>query len=113
MKLKLLFALGLILLLSGCRANYPVAQQSGKDDVAYLIFVSHKEYAKKKVTATLDDGEKVFEAKTVKAKDSYRKGTSYAIATGRRRINVEYRGISIYNKEIFVSTQETKIITLP
>ena len=37
MKLKLLFALGLILLLSGCRANYPVAQQSGKDDVAYFL----------------------------------------------------------------------------
>ena len=109
MKLKIIFALGLGLLLCGCRAHYPVAQQSGKDDVAYLLFVSQKEYAKKHVTVTLD-GETTFEAKV---RDSYRKGTSYAIATGRRTINVEYKGASIYNKEIFVSTQETKIITLP
>ncbi len=112
MKLKLIFALGLVLLLCGCRAHYPVAQQSGKDDVAYLLFVSQKDYANKHVTVSLD-GEKTFEAKVVKAKNSYRKGTSYAIATGRRKINVEYKGNSIYNKEIFVSTQETKIITLP
>lgn len=112
MKLKLIFALGLVLLLCGCRAHYPVAQQSGKDDVAYLLFVSQKEYAKKYVTVTLD-GEKTFEAKVIKAKDSNYKGASYAIATGRRKINVEYKGTLIYNKEIFVSTQETKIITLP
>ena len=112
MKLKLIFAVGLVLLLGGCKAHYPVAQQSGKDDVAYLLFVSQKEYAKKHVTVYLDDV-KTFEAKVVKTKDSYRKGTSYAIATGRRKINVEYEGNSIYNKEIFVSTQETKIITLP
>ena len=37
MKLKIIFALGLGLLLCGCRAHYPVAQQSGKDDVAYLV----------------------------------------------------------------------------
>ena len=112
MKLKIIFALGLGLLLCGCRSHYPVAQQSGKDDVAYLLFVSQKEYAIIHVTVTLD-GETTFEAKVVKARDSYRKGTSYAIATGRRTINVEYKGASIYNKEIFVSTQETKIITLP
>jgi hypothetical protein len=112
MKLKLIFALGLVLLLCGCRAHYPVEQQSGKDDIAYLLFVSQKDYANKHVTVSLD-GENTFEAKVVKAKDSYRKGTSYAIATGRRKINVEYKGNSIYNKEIFVSTQETKIITLP
>lgn len=112
MKIKLIFAFGLVLLLCGCRAHYPVAQQSGKDDVAYLLFVGNKKYAKKKVIVTLD-GEKTFEAKVVKAKDSYRKGTSYAIATGRRIINVEYKGTSIYNKEVFVSAQETKKITLP
>ena len=29
------------------------------------------------------------------------------------KINVTYNGKVIYSKEIFVSTQETKIITLP
>ncbi len=112
MKIKILFTLGLILLLSGCRANYPVAQQSGKDDVAYLLFVSPKEYANKYVTVSIDNAN-TFEAKVVKSRNSYTKGSSYSIATGRRAINVEYKGRSIYNKEIFVSTQETKIITLP
>ncbi len=112
MRLKLLFALGLVLLLYGCKSNYPVAQQGGKDDVAYLLIVSHKEYVNKQVAVTLDN-EKTFEAKVVKARDSNYKGVSYAISPGRKKIKVEYKGTSIYNKEIFVSTQETKIITLP
>lgn len=112
MKFKLLFMLGFVLLLSGCRSHYPVAQQSGKEDVAYLLFVSNKKHANKNVTVTLD-GKNTFDAKVVKTKDSNRKGTSYAISTGRKKINVVYNGITIYNKEIFVSTQETQIITLP
>ena len=112
MKLKIIIALGLGILLCGCRARYSVAQESGKDDVAYLLFVSQKDDVKRNGKGYVD-GETTFEAKVVKARDSYRKGTSYAIATGRRTINVEYKGASIYNKEIFVSTQETKIITLP
>ena len=27
-------------LLMGCRAHFPVAQESGKEDIAYLLFVS-------------------------------------------------------------------------
>ena len=59
------------------------------------------------------DVKKSFEAKVVKAKNANRKGTSYAVSTGRKKINVIYNGKSIYSKEILVSTQETKIITLP
>ena len=33
--------------LAGCKA--PVAQQSGKEDIAYLLFVSPNTYAGKKV----------------------------------------------------------------
>lgn len=112
MKTRLFLILGLILLLSGCRSHYPVAQQSGKEDIAYLLFVSPNKYANQYVTVVLDD-EKTFQAKVVKAKKSNRKGTAYAISTGRRGINVEYKGISIYKKELFISTQETKIIMLP
>ena len=112
MRIKLLFTFGLVLLLCGCKAHYPVAQQSGKEDIGYLLFVSQKEYANTYVTVSLDD-KKSFEAKVVKTKDSNRKGTSYTVSTGRKKINVDYKGNSIYNKEIFVSTQETKTITLP
>ena len=114
MKQKIMIPLMLVmlLLLGSCKANFPVAQQSGKDDVAYLLFVS----ASNKSSETVDvaiDGKTSFEAKKVKAKKANRQGTSYAVATGRRKIKVTKDGEILYNKEIFVSTQETKIITLP
>ena len=39
-KLIISFAVLLVVLLTGCKANMPVAQQSGKEDIAYLLFVS-------------------------------------------------------------------------
>lgn len=110
-KLMIPFMLIMLLLLGSCKANFPVAQQSGKDDVAYLLFVSASN-SSETVDVTID-GNVSFEAKTVKAKKANRKGTSYGIATGRRKIKVTKEGEVLYNKEIFVSTQETKIITLP
>lgn len=43
----LLFAIPFLLI--GCRASLPVAQESGKEDIAYLLFVSSNEYAGKNV----------------------------------------------------------------
>ena len=116
MRLKTTFALALslslVLLMTGCKVSYPVAQQSGKEDVGYLLLIGNKEYAKKTVSVYLDN-EPPFQVKVIKAKDSNRKGTAYTIATGRRSIKVEYNGQIIYSKELFVSTQETKQIILP
>lgn len=112
MNTKLWMMVGLVALLCGCKAHYPVAQEGGKEDGAYLLFISPDEYAGKEVTVMLD-GKKTFEAKVIKAKNANRKGTSYAVSTGRKKINVVYNGKSIYSKEIFVSAQETQIITLP
>ena len=113
MKRTLFFiVLGLALVMVGCKANYPVAQQSGNDDVAFLLFVSASNQSSQIVDVTID-GNTTFEAKTVKAKKANRKGTSYAVATGRRRLKVEKEGQTLYEKEVFLSTQETKIITLP
>ena len=40
MKKLVLFTLTLAaLLLVGCKANYPVAMQTGQEDMAYLVFV--------------------------------------------------------------------------
>lgn len=111
-KFMIPFMVVISFLLGSCKANFPVAQQSGKDDVAYLLFVSASNQGSEIVDVTID-GSTTFEAKTVKAKKANRKGTSYAIATGRRKIKVIKEGQILYNKEIFVSTQETKIITLP
>lgn len=109
---KLLLLFSLALLLFSCKANFPVAQQSGKEDMAYLLFVSGKQYAGKQVLVEVDKAQP-FEAKVVKQKKSNRRGTQYGIATGSRNLKVSCEGKTIYQKNIFVSTQEVKQIILP
>ena len=43
MKARILASIIAVMLLAGCR-SYPVAQQSGKEDMAYLLLVSSDEY---------------------------------------------------------------------
>ncbi len=112
MKVKIIAVLSVIVLLCGCRAHMPVAQQSGKEDIAYLLFVSPKEYINEEVTATMDE-ETSFAAKVVSAKKSNRRGTQYGVATGRHQLTVRSNGRTIYSKQLFLSSQETKIIQLP
>ncbi|WP_281644425.1 hypothetical protein [Bacteroides zoogleoformans] len=109
---KYLILLSLPLMLLGCKANFPIAQQSGKEDMAYLLFVSSKQYAGKDVQVTIDSAEP-FNAKVVKSKKSNRHGTQYGIGVGARTLTVSYKGKTLYNKKIFVSTQEVKQIILP
>lgn len=109
---KLLILLALPVLLAACKAHAPVAQQSGKEDLAYLLFVSPQQYSGKTVQVMID-GKTDFPAKVVKARKSNRKGTQYGISTGRHKISVSFEGRTLYQKEIFVSSQEVKQITLP
>ena len=108
--LTLLFAIPLLLI--GCRANLPVAQESGKEDIAYLLFVSSKEYAGKSVLVKIDNNAP-FAAKVVKSSKANRRGSQYGIAVGTRNLTVSCDGKNIYQKKIFVSTQEVKQIMLP
>mgnify|MGYP003600535943 FL=1 len=109
---KLLMLLALPLVLFSCKANFPVAQESGKEDMAYLLFISSKDYAGKDVQVTIDNA-KPFSARVVKEKKSNRRGTQYAVATGTRTLTVSFEGKTLYSKKIFVSTQEVKQIILP
>lgn len=110
MKTKFFTLLSSLLLLGSCYA--PVAQQSGKEDMAYLLFTSGKEYVGETVDVTIDDATH-FDAKVVKTSKSNRKGTQYGVGTGKKTIVVKANGQTIYSKQLFLSTQETKIITLP
>lgn len=109
---KLLILLFLPLLLYSCKANFPVAQQSGKEDMAYLLFISDNQYAGEDVQVSVDNAQP-FTAKVVNAKKANRRGTQYGIATGARTLKVSYEGKVVYEKKIFVSTQEVKQIILP
>lgn len=111
MEARILASIIAVMLLAGCR-SYPVAQQSGKEDMAYLLFVSSDEYKNKTVDVKLDDNT-TFEAKVVATKKAKRKGIAYGVSTGKRKIIVTNGGNTIYEKELFLSTQETKQITLP
>ena len=115
MKTKILITLFVIVcLLVGCKSSFPVAQQSGKEDIAYLVFVGPKETygnGSKLVKVNIDGTQ--FDAKVVKPKTANRKGTQYGVATGRRNVTVKFNGNTVYSKELFLSSQETKIITLP
>ena len=109
---KIVALMSLVLLMTGCRVSAPVAQQGGKEDRAFLLFVSPDEYAGKEVEVSIDNAAP-FTAKVVKEKKSNRKGTQYGIQTGARQLKVSYRGKLLYQKKIFVSTQEVKSINLP
>lgn len=101
-----------LLFLCGCKANYPVSQESGKEDIAYLIFVSASNSGRKVVDVDLD-GVTSFRAETVKSKKANRRGTCYSVQTGKRKITVKRDGTTLYEKYVFLSPQETKVITLP
>lgn len=115
MKRNLLFALlAITCFLVGCKTSFPVAQQTGKEDMAYLVFVGPRQtYGNGSKLVQVDvDGTK-FDAKVVKPKTANRKGTQYGVATGNRQITVKFNGETIYSKRLFLSSQETKVINLP
>lgn len=109
---KLLYIFALAILFVGCRANFPVAQESGKEDRAFLLFVGNKEYGNKHVQVFIDNNVS-FDAKVVKVKNANRKGTQYGVSTGTRKLQVVYEGAILFNKKVFLSPQEVKIIMLP
>ena len=115
MKKNLLIALvAFICLLTGCKSSMPVAQQSGKEDMAYLVFVGPRSTygnGSKPVQVNVDGT--IFDAKVIKPKVANRKGVQYGVAPGTRNITVKFNGETVYSKKLFLSSQETKIINLP
>ena len=115
MKKLLLFAIAFVaVLLVGCKSSYPVSMQSGQEDMAYLVFVGPRQtYGNGSKPVQVDVDGKQFDARVVKPKTANRKGIQYGVATGRRNVTVKFNGQTIYQKQLFLSSQETKIITLP
>lgn len=113
-KIILFTLLATMCLLEGCKSSFPVAQQSGLEDMAYLVFVGPKEtYGNGSKLVQVDVDGTTFDAKVVKPKTANRKGVQYGVATGRRNVTVKFKGETVYKKQLFLSSQETKIITLP
>ncbi len=115
MKARILFVLIAVTgLMVACKSSFPVAQQSGKEDMAYLVFVGPLQtYGNGSKPVQVDVDGTQFDAKVVKPKTANRKGTQYGVATGKRNVTVRFNGQVVYQKQLFLSSQETKIITLP
>lgn len=111
-QIKVALILCCLIALVGCRANYPIAQETGQADVAYILIVrNHK--ADNKVTVSLTNPNVTFEAKTVKSKKSNRCGYQYQVGTGTRGITIKgQNGEILYQSKIFLQGQKTKEIDI-
>ena len=101
------------MLLTGCGVgNYSV--QSGVEDAAFLSFTDED---KQDITVTVDN--QTYELQTVKQK-AYKSGrniketalNTIKIGPGQHEVKVTLDGADIFDKKIFVSTGEHKIIEL-
>lgn len=114
-KIKFIIIFLGLLLTTSC-AKYPIETSSGKEDVAYLLFVSQEGmYAKQDVSVSID-GKTTFTVQPVKEKRGKEKlkGSQYKVATGRRKVIVSNQnGDIIFSRELMLSTQDTKQILLP
>ncbi len=112
-KIAIALACVVVMLLTACRAHMPVAQQSGKEDVAFLLFVSQSGLYHEKALTFEVDGQK-FQAQGIGTKEAKREGTQYSVPTGTHQLTVKSEdGQTLYSKKVFLSAQEVKNITLP
>lgn len=84
----------------------------GLENESYLEIVANPNDYSGGVTVLLDN-DTSFNAKVGKPNKKRPKDEIYAIPTGKHKISISYDGQIIYSKQIFVSAQETKQITLP
>lgn len=86
-------------------------KSTGLENEAFLEFVGPSGSYQNGVDVILD-GKTSFKAIVHKDKVGYMKGEVYAIPTGTHALKVSYSGQVVYEKQIFVASQETKTIVL-
>lgn len=102
----------LVLVLGACSVGR-TTESKGLENQAYLQFVrGNSEKYSDGVDVFIDDAQP-FKAKVNKVDSRTVKGNTYVIKSGKRYLRVEYRGAVLYEKDIIVTTQETRRIQLP
>ncbi len=102
--------LGSFIVLSSCGGIKTMS--AGQENEAFLEFFGAPKSYPDGVEVTLDN-KTTFMASVHSEKVAYMKGEVYAISTGAHTIKVSHKGQVLYEKQIFVATQETKKIVLP
>jgi len=108
-KIVFIFLIGLILI-AGCTGLKTASR--GLENEAFLEFVGIPTNYPNGIDVQIDD-KITFKAYVVKDYAVRPKGKVYAIATGAHLISISHKNTLIFKKQIFVSAQETKKITLP
>jgi hypothetical protein len=108
-KLMIIASIGL-LIFSGCTGVKTVS--TGLENEAFLEFIGNPGDYRGGVSVNVDD-KTTFVAEVNKDYTKRPKGKVYAISTGKHIVAVTYNNNVIYNKQIFISAQETKKILLP
>jgi len=113
----ILFLVALGLLLNGCTGVKSTV--GGLDNESFLSFYSSNSTIKHvDVNLQQKDSNTTFSAEVNKMRrnstnfEKRPKGKVYSIKPGVNHIKVTHNGKLIYNKKIFISNQETKIIKL-
>lgn len=110
---KILFLMcSCLILLAGCKTGV-FTSEYGKEDVAFISLVSSDALANKDVEVYIDENAP-FTVHVQKSKQSTVKhnGKLFSIMPGKRHMKIVYNGETIYEKDIFVSSQQTKLINL-
>lgn len=96
--------------LSGCTGVKSVTR--GLENESFLELVGNPNNYQGGVDVNVDD-KNTFKAEVNKDHQDRPKGKVYAISPGTHIVTVSYENQVIYKKQIFISTQETRKITLP
>ena len=100
----------LLLILNSCGGTKTSFQ--GLASECYIEFLGNPRTYSDGVDVIVDD-KPSFRAKVYKDKIGRMSGEIYSITTGRHTLKVKYQNQIIFNKEIFISTLESKKIILP
>jgi hypothetical protein len=109
---KYLLLLIIPFLFGGCKVGR-TTESKGLENEAYLQFVqtSSQKYAEG-VTVFVDNLD-AFNATVNKVNDRTVKGNIYTIKSGPRHLKVVYKDKTLYEKDIVLSSQQTRQIQLP
>jgi hypothetical protein len=89
-----------------------VSESKGKAQEAFLQLIESQTKYPDGVQVGIDENAP-FVAKVNKETKMGVRGDVYVIPTGRHRVKIMVDGRTIYNREIFTSSQETKQIQIP
>jgi hypothetical protein len=99
-------------LLTACSVGN-VTKSGGVENQGYLQFIQGGDTKYSDGVTVYIDSEPAFTAVVDKIKKYRVKGNTYIVKTGTRHLKVVYKDKTLYEKDVIITTQETKQLNLP